>query len=104
MSPQDAPTPDAPIHHGQQSPVEIENRLTALETTVSNLPTSDRVAALETTVGNLPDLAVLRDDVTKNTTTIKNSRWWFMAIVALFTGIGVAIGSLTRVFAILINQ
>lgn len=103
MRPQGDITTDRPVH-GQQSPVGIENRLTALETTVAGLPTMDRVTALETTVNSLPDLATLSESVTKNTTTIKNSKWWVMALIAVFTGFGVVLATLTRVFAFLIGQ
>lgn len=61
----DPPVPSHPALYGQQTPVELEHRLTKLET------------------------------------TIKNFRWFAVLLVMLFSGVGVALGALTRVFAIL---
>ncbi len=91
MSPQGDPTPDEPLYaYRPQSPVEIENRLTTLETTVANLPT-----------GIDQHVAGIDKRVVATETTIANFKWWFMALIGLATVVGVLIGTLTRALAFL---
>ena len=51
MNEQGQPSPDKPFY-GQHNPLELENRLTELKTTVDALPDGERVKALEVTMDN----------------------------------------------------
>ena len=94
--PSDRPIYD-PAVHVQQSPVEIENRLTALETKVATLPDGERISALETIVNGLPDA----ERVKALEATSKTNKWWLTLLIAVFTGAAIALSTLARVFAVL---
>lgn len=94
-------TADPPVQR-QQSPVEIENRLAALETSLKNLPDmteiSRQVTENTTTVKNLPDVGAIKDQATENTAAIKTSKWWISLLVGLSASTGIALGALVRAF------